>query len=113
MPSVKKGKDPVQFHASDLRFVLVEATKSDIARKMLGDFVGEENVDNVLSILGLEGKVDEMSAAGGVGASVEGYGAPLVSGSGRPKKKRTKKRNENIAIANEVLKLIKERGILR
>jgi len=36
----------------------------------------------------------------------------LQSGSGRPKKRRTR-RNENIAIANEVLKLIKERGILR
>ena len=28
MPSVKAGKDPSQFHASDLRFVLVEASKT-------------------------------------------------------------------------------------
>ncbi len=109
MPSVKSGnKDPRQFHASDLRFVLVEATKSDVARKMLEDFVGQENVDSVLSILGLEGKVDEMSTAVGLA----GPTAPLQSGSGRPKKRRTR-RNENIAIANEVMKLIKERGILR
>ena len=112
MPSVKSGnKDPKQFHASDLRFVIVEATKSDVARKMLEDFVGEENVDNILSILGLEGKVDEMSS-GAVGSVTGGLGVPLQSGSGRPKKRRTR-RNENIAIANEVLKLIKERGILR
>ena len=41
---------------------------------------------------------------------------PLGSGSvkRRPKKKTAKKtKNENIAIANEVLRLIKERGILR
>mgnify|MGYP003135645897 CR=1 FL=1 len=112
MPSVKSGnKDPKQFHASDLRFVIVEATKSDVARKMLEDFVGEENVDNILSILGLEGKVDEMSS-GAAGSVTGGLGVPLQSGSGRPKKRRTR-RNENIAIANEVLKLIKERGILR
>jgi len=112
MPSVKSGnKDPKQFHASDLRFVIVEATKSDVARKMLEDFVGEENVDNVLSILGLESQVDEMSAVSS-GGLAGGLGVPLQSGSGRPKKRRTR-RNENIAIANEVLKLIKERGILR
>jgi|14BtaG_2_1085337.scaffolds.fasta_scaffold06213_2 cytidyltransferase-like protein len=109
MPSVKVGKDPEQFHASDFRFVLVEAAKNDVARKMLEDFVGAENVDNILSILGLEGKVDEMST--GVGMS--GAPAPLASGSGRPRKKTTKRRNENIAIANEVIRLIKERGILR
>ena len=97
------------FSATDFRNALGNPENS----AEIAEFVGGENVDNILAILGLEGKVDEMSAGGGVGASVEGYGAPLVSGSGRPKKKRTKKRNENIAIANEVLKLIKERGILR
>ena len=74
-------------------------------------FVGEENVDNILSILDLGGKVDEMSS-GAAGSVTGGLGVPLQSGSGRPKKRRTR-RNENIAIANEVLKLIKERGILR
>ena len=114
MPSVKSGnKDPKQFHASDFRFVIVEATKSDVARKMLEDFVGEENVDNVLAIFGLAGKVDELSAAGGAGASVEGYGGPLVSGSAKRRRPKKKTANENIAIANEVLRLIKERGILR
>jgi len=111
MPSVKssKDKDPKQFHASDLRYILVEATKSDVARKLLADFVGEENVDHVLSILGLGAKVDEISA----GVGMAGAPVPLGSGLGNPKKKHAKRRNENIAIANEVLKLIKERGILR
>ena len=80
-------------------------------REEIAEFVGEENVDSVLSILGLEGKVDEMST-GATGSVAGGLGVPLRSGSGRPKKRRTR-RNENIAIANEVMKLIKERGILR
>lgn len=109
IPSVKSGKDPKQFHASDLRFIIVEAAKSDVARKMLEDFVGEENVDNVLLIFGLESQVDEIST----GVGMVGVPAPLASGSGRPKKKRTKRRNENLEFANEIIRLFKERGILR
>ena len=124
MPSVKAGKDPAQFHASDLRFVLVEATKSDVARKMLEDFVGEENVDNVLSTLGLSGKVDEMSAVGVAGGSMDGYSAPLGSTSAKrgastpgkrdkpkTKKKKTKKEYIDLGLLAEVMELIIERGI--
>jgi len=116
MPSVKANKDPSLFHASDLRYLLVESVSNDTAYKLLGDFVGDQNIDNVLSILDLVQKVDEMSSM--AGGAVAGYGAPLGSGLARPKKKaRRKKRksrkNENIAIANEVMKLIKERGTLR
>ena len=114
MPSVKKGKDPGQFHASDLRFVLVEATKSDVARKMLGDFVGGDNVDAVLGILGL-GNIEEMSGAGGgVGAGLTGAPVPLGSGSDRPKKKRSKQ-NEyiDLSLIDEVIELIMKRGITK
>jgi len=96
--------DGTPFSATDFRNALGNPENS----VEIAEFVGEENVDNVLSILGLKSKVDEMSTAVGM----VGAAAPLASGSGRPKKKRTR-RNENIAIANEVLKLIKERGILR
>ena len=111
MPSVKKGKDPGQFHASDLRFVLVEATKSDVARKLLEDFVGGDNVDAVLGILGL-GNIEEMSGAGG--GAVAGYAAPLGSGSVRPKKKRSKQ-NEyiDLSLIDEVIELIMKRGITK
>ncbi len=124
MPSVKAGKDPAQFHASDLRFVLIEATKSDVARKMLEDFVGGENVDNVLSTLGLSGKVDEMSAVGVAGGSMDGHSAPLGStlakrGASTPgkrdkpktKKKKTKKEYIDLGLLAEVMELIIERGI--
>ena len=118
MPSVKAGKDPAQFHASDLRFILAETTVSDIARKMLADFVGEENVDNVLSTLGLSGKVDEISAVGVAGGRLEGPSAPLGSTSGKKRQKEQQNtiiRQENIdlSIVDEVMKLITERGIIQ
>tara|TARA_B100000212_G_scaffold341392_1_gene324443 strand:- start:2152 stop:4254 length:2103 start_codon:yes stop_codon:yes gene_type:complete len=120
MPSVKAGKDPEQFHASDLRFVLVEAAKNDVARKMLEDFVGSNNVESVLNILGLN-SVSEISTSG-VGAagkppSIEGYTVPLASGSAkRPKnskKKKKKKTNEyiDLSLIDEVIELIMKRGI--
>jgi cytidyltransferase-like protein len=113
MPSVKKGKDPGQFHASDFRFVLVEATKNDVARKMLEDFVGGENVDAVLDILGLSNVEETSSMAGG---AVAGASVPLGSTSGKSRKKARKNtiiRHENIdlSIVDEVMKLISERGI--
>ena len=114
MPSVKKGKPPGQFHASDFRFVLVESTKSDVARKMLEDFVGGENVDAVLGILGI-GAVEETSAMGG--GAVGGFSGPLGFTSGKKRKKAQQDtiiRQENIDlnIVDEVLRLISERGIV-
>jgi len=115
MPSVKKGKPPGQFHASDLRFVLVEATKSDVARKMLEDFVGEENVDTVLDILGFS-TVEEMSgagAAGGYAGAAGGYAVPLGSGSGKTKKKSTKQKPYmDLSLIDEIMELIIKRGIV-
>lgn len=125
MPSVKSGADTGQFHASDLRFILVEAAKSDVAREMLADFVGEGNINAVLESLGLgaSAELSEMSSgAGAGGSSIEGGASPipLVSGSDKPAKKKKAKRkpptvtkDENLDIVNEVMRLIKERGILR
>ena len=109
---VMRSED-MPFSATDFRNALGKGPDN---RSEIAEFVGEENVDNVLKILGLSGKVEEMSAAVGM----VGAPAPLASGSDRPTKKTTKKKrksptimkDENLAIANEVLKLIKERGIL-
>ena len=109
MPSVKAGKDPKQFHASDFRYILVESTKNDIALKMLPDFIGEENVDAVLSILDLNTPVDE--------AAVGGYAAPLAFGSDddpedkNERKKRTK--YIDLSLIDEVMELIMNRGITK
>jgi len=85
-------------------------------REEIADFVGEENVDNVLKVLGMSGKVDEISTSVGM----VGPPVPLASGSDKPaKNKKTKRKpttvmkDENLDIVNEVMKLIKERGILR
>lgn len=82
-------------------------------RKEIADFVGEENVDAVLGVLGL-GNIEEMSGAGGGAAA--GYAVPLGSGSGRPKKK-TKKTKQNeyidLSLIDEVIELIMKRGITK
>ena len=104
--------DGTPFSATDFRNALGNPDN----RSEIAEFVGEENVDKVLSILDLEGKVDEMSSNAG-GHMAGGIGVPLASGSGKTKKKTTRKRkpivmkDEDLAIANEVLRLIKERGI--
>ena len=114
MPSIEAGNmDAAQFHASDLRFILVEATKSDVARKMLADFVGEGNIKAVFEIFGLSSvelkSVEEMASMSG--GSIAVSSAPFLgSGSGRPKRKTN---NESLIIANEVMRLIIERGVLR
>ena len=102
--------DGTPFSATDFRNALGGGLDN---RAEIAEFVGEENVDNVLSILQLVGNVDEIST----GAGVAGYTVPLGSGSVRrrgPKKKTTTiMKDENLAIVNEVMRLIKERGILR
>jgi len=121
MPSVKAGIDTAQFHASDLRFILVEATVNDVARKMLADFVGEENIDNVLSTLGLSGKVEEMSSVSGVVGAPGANGGPWankkeIEDDNEEEKQRSKlvtRENKDLVTVEEVMKLIMERGILR
>ena len=111
MPSVRAGKDPSQFHASDLRFVLVEATESEVARKMLEDFVGRENVESVLNILGLE-SVSEITTSASIAG---GFGVPLRYGSDDDPedtneiKKATK--YMDLSLIDEVIELIMKRGI--
>ena len=80
-------------------------------RAEIADFVGEENVDTVLDILGLSA-VEEMSGAGAAG----GYAGrvPLAYGSVRPKKKRTKQTEYiDLSLIDEVIELIMKRGIVK
>jgi len=82
-------------------------------RAEIADFVGKENVDTVLGILGLD-TVEETSAM--AGGAVAGYAGPL--GSTRDKRRQKAPanrlvRHENIDlnIVDEVIKLIMKRGI--
>ena len=117
MPSVKAGKDPKQFHAGDFRYILVESTKNDVARALLPDFVGEENVVDVLKVFGLASDLEETSMAGavaGAGGTLTGV-AGNRSGKGDDDEEDIVKRSENIdlSIVDEVIRLIMEKGIAR
>ena len=104
-PTARAGGEP--YSATDFR----NALGNPDDRAAIADFVGEENVDAVLGILGL-GNIKEMSGAGG--GAVAGYAAPLGSGSDRPKKKRSKQ-NEyiDLSLIDEVIELIMKRGITK
>ena len=49
MPSTAKGKDPQNYHASDLRFLLQNACGDDNARRLAEFYVGKGNVDLYLT----------------------------------------------------------------
>lgn len=53
MPSIRKGLDPKDFSASDLRFLLENAVQDPVARELAGYFVGASNVDAYMSAIGL------------------------------------------------------------
>jgi hypothetical protein len=52
MPSFKKGLDPQDYSASDLRFLLEKAV-DPVAKELAGYFVGAQNVDAYASAIGL------------------------------------------------------------
>jgi len=112
LPATRNDGTP--FSATDMRSLLGAAENDPAALKELEEFIGEGKVLDLLSLLEIEAAtIDELST----GAAVGGYAVPLGSGSDRPKKKKRKPttimKQENLAIANEVLRLLKERGILR
>ena len=105
MPSVKSAdKDPLDFHASDMRYLLSKATEDEEAVELLEDFVGEANVFDLLSNLGLDTGVNEVSAMG--------FGA--VQGAAKDdetKDKIVRRENINLSIVDGVIRLIMEKGI--
>jgi cytidyltransferase-like protein len=125
MPSVAKGKNPMDFHASDMRYLLGKASEDAEAVELLEDFVGgPEAVMEFLSILGvdtganepgLEPPLEETSAAGG--GAVEGPTAPFGQSmlDRKPKKKKRKAKQKeyiDLSLVDEVLELLIKRGII-
>ena len=109
MPSVRKGKNPDEYHASDMRYLieLVIEDRNSIARKLLESFVGEGNVEGLLSALMVNSELSEVSGMA-VGA-VAGPGAAAP----KRRQKKTRKENKDLSTVDEVMRLIMERGIMR
>tara|TARA_E500000331_G_C17255005_1_gene712719 strand:+ start:734 stop:2782 length:2049 start_codon:yes stop_codon:yes gene_type:complete len=106
-PTVRPNGEP--YSATDFRNALGNPEN----RSEIADFVGEENVDEVLNILGLS-TMGEQSGVSGGGMSMGA--APLASGSDKPAKRDTKKKKQkqyiDLGLLAEVMKLINERGIV-
>ena len=107
MPSVKDpGKDPREFHASDMRYLLGKAEEDEEAIELLEDFVGEDKIFDLLSIFDIDSGMNELSGMAG---------GAVAGGGGRKKRRNTLIRQENIdlTIVDDVIRLIMERGIMQ
>jgi hypothetical protein len=92
---------PLPYSATAFREALADP---DNNRAVIEDFVGKENVKDVLKTLGLSGDIKELSAAGVAGGM---QGAP------GKKKKIVRRENIDLHTVDEVMRLIMERGILK
>ena len=124
MPSVAKGKNPMDFHASDMRYLLGKASEDAEAVELLEDFVGgPEAVMEFLSILGvdtganepgLEPPLEETSVAAGAGEGPTApFGQSMLDRKPKKKKRKSKQREYiDLSLVDEVLELLIKRGII-
>ena len=111
-PATRTTGEP--YSATDLRNALGDP---DNNRAEIAEFVGEENVVDVLKVFGLASDLEETSMAGavaGAGGTLTGV-AGNRSGKGDDDEEDIVKRSENIdlSIVDEVIRLIMEKGIAR
>ena len=104
--------DGTPFSATDLRTLLGAAENDPDAVEELEEFVGEENVFDVLSILGIGAPMKELSAAGGAG-NLQGAPGNIDDDEETNKPSRNTRENIDLPTVDEVMRLIMERGILR
>ena len=112
MPSVKDSKkDPADFHASDMRYLLGVAIKMPEAVELLDDFTNNNTAIflNTLGIdTGLNEPLGEMSSM--AGGSVKGHSLPLGA---KPKRKKKKDEYYEPELYKEVLNLLIKKGIIQ
>jgi hypothetical protein len=129
MPSVKSAdKDPAEFHASDMRYLIEKASEDEEAIELLEDFIGEDKVFDLLSILGLDTGLNEMSAmaSGAVQGSATGakggpWNTKAIKKYNKKEKEDSKLIGRNLAleenidlnIVDDVIRLIMEKGIMQ
>ena len=112
LPSVKSGKNPNEYHASDFRYMIGEVTTNPVARQLLESFIGEGNVKTLFSVFNVPTGIEEMAAMG-VGAVAIGSGAFPGKKVKKGKKKKKQKENIDISLVDDVMRLIMERGIMQ
>jgi hypothetical protein len=115
MPSIKSGKNPLEFHASDMRYLLSKAASDEEAIELLEDFVGEDKVFDLLSILGLNTGMNELSAM--AGGAVAGFAGSAIGASDEDEEDSEpsiiRQENIDLTIVDDVIRLIMERGIIQ
>jgi hypothetical protein len=117
---VRANNDP--FRAGDMRDLIGAATKSGKAVSDLEEFIGEDNVFDLLAIFGMgpQKSLDEMSAmaSGAVQGAVGANGGPWpdvdIGKENRKEKRisRLKRENIDLSIVDGVMGLFIERGII-
>ena len=117
-PAVRSNGTP--YSATDMRELLGAAENDENAIEELEEFIGEDKVFELLSILGIGTAMKEESGAGAIaGAPVGAKGGPWndddIGKDNREEKQLSTLRRENIDLStiDEVMRLIMERGILR
>jgi len=114
--------DGTPFSATDMRALLGAAENDADAIEELEDFTGEDNVFDVLSILGLANNVNEESTSAGIQGAVGAGKGPWadddIEKDNEEERKKSRIIGRNLALAenstvDEVIRLIMERGILR
>lgn len=116
----------IPFRARDMRSLISKARTDVNAIEELEEFVGEDNVFELLAIFGMGPRQEEVDAELEEGSAVTtvgsmGYGAPPISSQSKIKKfnkkekelSKLKTENVDLNMVDEVMKLIIDKGILR
>jgi len=127
LPSVKSGKNPNEYHASDFRYMIGEAASNPVAKKLLESYIGEGNVKMLLTTFGIPTDLEEMSVSSAVQGAPAAGGGPWqeedIPKENEEEAQRSRlvtrgslamaKENIDLSTVDEVMRLIMERGILR
>jgi hypothetical protein len=111
MPSIEKGKNPEEYHASDMRYLIAKAEEDERAFRMLEDFVGEENIFDLLSIFNINAGLKEMTAMSS--GAVAGSAGKKNSKRDDDEEEGLIRENIDLSLVDDVIRLIMERGILQ